>query len=128
MLIALTGCGGGDSSPQLVDGSQAAKLPGELDGLNDAVLTRTHVLAASNVDRDEFAACWVPAAGDTTGFKHIAVVVERVGLRGSSLTFRTGSTLYGCDKIPNPFTAEDPDLPYGGIWCASPNGRLTKEG
>ena len=52
------------------------------------------------------------------------MVVERVGLRGSSLTFRTGSTLYGCDKIPNPFTAEDPDLPYGGIWCASPNGRF----
>ena len=67
-------------------------------------------------------------AGDTTGFKHIAVVVERVGLRGSSLTFRTGSTLYGCDKIPNPFTAEDPDLPYGGIRCASPNGRFDEGG
>ena len=24
-----------------------------------------------------------------------------------------------CDKIPDPSTAEDPDLPYGGIWCSA---------
>ena len=32
-VLALAGCGGDDSSPQLVDGSQAAELPSELSEL-----------------------------------------------------------------------------------------------
>ena len=55
-------------------------------------------------------------------------VVERTGLNGSSLTIESGRLLFGCDKIPDPLTAEDPDLPYGGIWCASPNGRIAEGG
>jgi hypothetical protein len=118
VLTALAGCGGGDSPPQLVDGSTAARLPAELDGLDDAVLTRTEVKNETDLDQDEYEACGVPAdGGDRT-------VVERTGLHGSSLTIESGSLLHGCDKIPDPLTAEDPDLPFGGIWCASPNGRI----
>ncbi len=114
-VLALAGCGGDDSSPQLVDGSKAAELPSELSGLDGAVLTRTLVMKESDLD-DEYDACDVLRdSGDRT-------VVERTGAHGSSLTIESGYLLFGCDKIPDPATAEDPDLPYGGIWCASPNG------
>jgi hypothetical protein len=116
-VLALAGCGGDGSSPQLVDGSQAVELPAELDGVDDAVLTRTAVRRESDLD-DEYDACDVPRnSGDRT-------VVERTGVHGSSLTIESGYLLFGCDKIPDPATAEDPDLPYGGIWCSSPNGSL----
>ena len=76
------------------------------------MLTRTEVKNESDLDQDEYEACGVPAdGGDRT-------VVERTGLHGSSLTIESGPLLFGCDKIPDPFTAEDPDLPFGGIWCA----------
>jgi hypothetical protein len=118
LLVALAGCGGGDSPPQLVDGSAAASLPSELDALEGAVLTRTELKNESDLDQDEYEACGVPAdGGDRT-------VVERTGRHGSSLTIESGRLLFGCDKIPDPATAEDPDLPLGGIWCASPNGRI----
>jgi hypothetical protein len=115
--VTLAGCGGDDSSPQLVDGSEAAELPAELAGLDDAVMTRTAVKRESDLD-DEYDACDVPRdSGDRT-------VVERTGVHGSSLTIESGYLLFGCDKIPDPATAEDPDLPYGGVWCSSPNGRV----
>jgi hypothetical protein len=114
----LAGCGGDDSSPRLVDSSQAAELPRELGGLDDAVLTRTGVKRESDLDPDEYQACGVPTdGGDRT-------VVERTGLHGSSLTIESGSLLFACDKIPDPITATDPDLPLGGVWCSAPNGRV----
>jgi hypothetical protein len=117
VLIALAGCGGDGSSPQLVDGSEAPEVPAELEALDDAVLTRTAVKSESDLD-DEYDACDVPRdSGDRT-------VVERTGVHGSSLTVESGYLVFGCDKIPDPATAEDPDLPYGGIWCGSPNGSL----
>lgn len=121
-LIAIAGCGGGDSPPQLVDGTTAGEPPAALNGLGDAVLTRAVVENESDLDPDEYEACAGPRdGGDRT-------VVERTGLNGSSLTIESGRLLFGCDRIPDPLTAEDPDLPYGGIWCASPNGRLSKGG
>ena len=67
---AVAGCGGDSSSPQLVDGGQAAELPAELDGVDDAVMTRTAVSRESDLD-DEYDACDVPRdSGDRT-------VVER---------------------------------------------------
>jgi len=117
VLIALAGCGGGESSPpQLVDGSQAAELPAALDELDDAVLTRTTVKPASDVDRGRLAACGLPKADDT-------VVIERVGLHGSSLTFAGGGlSLNGCNAIPEPF--QEPDRPFGGVWCSVSVGYL----
>jgi hypothetical protein len=97
-------------------------LPAELNGLDDAVLTRTTIVSARDIKEGALDACGVEPAPDTD-------VIERIGLRGSSLTFaRGGSSLYGCDKIPDPFTAEDPDLPLGGIWCSSPNGHFDGAG
>jgi hypothetical protein len=114
-VLALAGCGD-DSSPQLVDGSQAAELPAELDGLDDTVMTRTAVKRESDLDAQEYQSCGVPMdSGNRT-------VIERTGVHGSSLTIESGYLLFGCDKIPDPATAEDSDLPYGGIWCSSPNG------
>jgi hypothetical protein len=120
LVLALASCGGGDSPPQLVDGSAAASLPAELDALDGGVLTRTEVRSEGDLDQDEYEACGVLADGGGR------TVVERTGLNGSSLTIESGRLLFGCDKIPDPLTAEDPDLPYGGIWCASPNGRIGK--
>ncbi len=118
-MLALTSCGGGDSSPQLVDGSQAAELPTELDGLDDAVLTRTSVLEPGQIDKGLFTACGhPPIPGDT-------VIVERTGVQGSSWTFvGQGSALYGCDQIQDSINVEDPDQPGGGIWCSGAVGRL----
>ena len=64
LLLALAGCGGGDSPPQLVDGSVAASLPDELDALDGAVLTRTELKNESDLDQDEYEACRVPADGE----------------------------------------------------------------
>jgi hypothetical protein len=122
LLLALAGCGGGDSPPQLVDGSQAAELPAELADIDDAVLTATEVKNERDLDQDDYAACGVPGDGGDRN------VVERTGLHGSSLTIDSGRQLFGCDKIPDPFTAEDPDLPLGGIWCAGVNGRIDEGG
>jgi hypothetical protein len=119
-LLATTGCGGGTSRPRLVDGSRVAELPAALKRLDGAVLTRTRVVAAKEVDQHAMDACgFVPRDGGTA-------VVERVGLNGSSITFAgTGSSLYACDKIPDPATAADPDLPWGGVWCGGSAGRFS---
>lgn len=117
-LLALAGCGGDASPPRLADGSALGNVPTALAHLDDAVMTRAAVKRESDLEQSEYRACGVPTDGpDRT-------VVERTGLHGSSLTIESGSALYGCDKIPEPLTAKDPDRPYGGIWCASPDGRL----
>ena len=74
-------------------------------------------MSESDLD-DEYDAC------DVLRDSVDRTVVERTGAQGSSLTIESGYLLFGCDKIPDPATAEDPDLPYGGIWCASPNGSM----
>ena len=108
-VLALAGCGGGTASPQLADGSDAGALPATLADFDNGVLTRTRVRRAAEIDPTELRACGVPAARDTP-------VVERVGIRGSSLTFSVGRTwLNGCGSIPDP--ARDPDRPFGGTWC-----------
>jgi hypothetical protein len=117
VATALAGCGGAKSTPQLVDGSSASELPPQLEELHDAVLTRTSPVAAADVD--ELAACGFTPADDRT------TVVQRVGVDASSVTFRgRGASLYACDKIVDPSTADDPDLPFGGLWCGGSVGRL----
>lgn len=116
----LAGCGGDAARPQLVDGSRAAELPAELTGLDDAVMTRTEVVPAGEVGG--LVACDLePASADTEA-------VERVGLRGSSITFAgIGTSLYGCHAIPGK-PVVDPDNPGNGIWCSGAAGRLDAEG
>jgi hypothetical protein len=111
-VLALAGCGGDHSSPQLADGSQPPELPASLEGLDDAVLTRMTVLPARDVEQSLLEACGSqPEDADTP-------VVERVGVSGSSFTFlRGGDSLYACDRIPDPLVIADPDRPGDGIWC-----------
>ena len=115
-MLALAGCGGGDSSPQLVDGSQAAEPPAELDGLDDAVLTRH--------EHPYRAARQAPLHGvwTATGTEH-TVVVERTGLHGSSWTFADEPRCTGATRFRSKHS-RDPDRPYDGIWCGSANGRI----
>lgn len=123
VLTALTSCGGGDSPPQLADGSTAPEMPAALDSLGDGVLTRTAIKRESELDGSEYEACGVaPDSGDRT-------VVERTGINGSSLTIGSGRLVYVCDKIPDLLIVEDdPDMPYGNVWCASANGRIDEGG
>lgn len=117
---ALAGCGGDSSPPQLVDGSRAAALPEKLEAHDDAVMTRVAVLEVGEVK--DLSACGLAPASQTTD------VVERVGLRGSSVTFAgPGTSLYGCDAIPGP-PIPDPDNPGDGIWCSSAVARLDADG
>lgn len=122
LLLVLAGCGGGDSSPQLADGSSPQAVPAALESLDDAVLTRMAVKHESELDHSEYAACGVPRDGEDR------TVVERTGVNGSSLTIESGSLVYGCDKIPDLLIVEDdPDMPYGNVWCAAPNGRIDED-
>ena len=115
---SLAGCGSDSSPTQLVDGSEAAELPVELDGLDDAVLTRSAVKDDLDFDEDVLRACGILFDSGPRA------VVERTGVRASSLTMRSGWLLYGCDEILKPQTAQDPDRPYGGIWCSGARARL----
>lgn len=115
---ALAGCGG-DSPPQLVDRGPPADLPAELAHVDDAVMTRVAIAPAGEVEGLD--ACGLPPASDETD------VVKRIGVHGSSLTFvGEGASLHGCNAIPN--TPEEPDRPYGGIWCSGAVGRQDPDG
>jgi hypothetical protein len=97
------------------------ELPAVLDDLDEAVMTGTRVTTAGEVDRARLDACGLASAPDDT------VVIERVGIRGSTLTFNS-RPLFGCDAIRDPATAVDPDRPYAGVWCSAPNGRFDDGG
>lgn len=115
----MAGCGGGGAPPpQLVDGTAPPRLPGALTSLNGAVMTRTRVVAASEIEPGRLHACDVRRDARP---KPSTVVVERVGV-GGSLTFKAGSSLNACDAIAHPFA--DPDRPVGSPWCGGSVGRL----
>ena len=119
LLLALAGCGGGDSPPQLVDGSTAPEVPAALEMLDGAAMTRTRVIPPGQLDKGRFTACGHSSVPGGTVF------VERVGVHGSSWTFAgEGTSIYACDGIPEPSTAEEPDRPYDGLWCGASVGRL----
>lgn len=115
----LAACGSANApQPSLVDGSTPADVPVTLSEVDNAVMTRTTVVPARGLDAAALHACGLPP-----DLRDAARVVERVGVNGSSLTVRVGrSTVYGCDRIPDP--ADDPDRPYGGLWCDVSLGRL----
>jgi hypothetical protein len=119
LLLALAGCGGGESPPQLVDGSTAPEVPAALEPLDAAAMTHTRVIPLRQLDKGRFTACGhSPVPGGT-------VFVERVGVHGSSWTFAgEGTSIYACDAIPEPSSAEEPDRPYDGLWCGASAGRL----
>lgn len=115
VIVAMAGCGVDASPPQLVDGSTPRDPPPALTEVDGGVMTRARVVSADDVGAGKLKACR-PDARPYGG------ILERVGVRGQSLTFQSGKALIACDAISEP--AADPDDPYGGIWCGSSTGRL----
>lgn len=117
MLLSLVaGCGGGEQ--RLADGSTPPVLPpGAPGGLANAVMTRTSAVAATEVEQGPLEACrLLPPGVNPAG-----LVVRRVGLDGSSVTFASGSSVNACDRIPDPAADRDRG---NGIWCGASVGRL----
>jgi hypothetical protein len=80
-------------------------------------MTRLSVASTADIDAAKLRACW-PSTKPTDH----SDVVERVGLHGDSWTLSVGETLVACDAIAEP--VEDPDEPYGGVWCGVGVGRI----
>lgn len=79
-------------------------------------MTRVAVLRARNLAPSKQRACRdLPGDGNP-------LVVERVGIDGSSMTFADGPALHACDAIPRPFP--DPDLATAHGSCGGSVGRL----
>ena len=123
LLLALAGCGGGDSPPQLVDGSAAASLPAELDALDGAVLTRTEVTSGER-----------PRPGRVRGLRSARRRRRQDRRRAHGPPRlepydRVGTACCsGATRSPIRRLLRIPICLYGGIWCASPNGRIDDGG
>jgi hypothetical protein len=118
-LLVLAGCGGGSAPPRLADGSQPPDLPPPLSAVRNAVMTRVATVPAHTLAPTTRKAC------DLLAHARDPIVVRRVGVDGTSLTFAGGASLYGCDAIPDRY--EDPDLPRAGGWCGGAVGRWRSE-
>jgi hypothetical protein len=116
--IAVAGCGGrgGEAAPHLADGSLAPRLPDALLGVHDAVMTRAERIRPGRLDGSARVGCDLLPEGKGT------LVVKRVDLHGTSLTFANGGGVYGCDAIPD--RLPDPDLPKQGGWCGGAVGHV----
>jgi hypothetical protein len=113
MALAAAGCDGGGRAQRLVDGAPAAQF----EPVSGGVLTRGRVLRrpqlGQRLDRCLF-------GGDRESVSVDAVVVDRVGVDGQSLTFgnRDGSGVYACDG------GVDPTGERAEPWCATVFGVL----
>ena len=120
-MLAVAGCfhGGREHAagrPRLVDGSLPGAPPRELAALGGgAVRVRTRVLGADE-SRARIRAC---ARTFDVDVAPGAVLVERIGVAGRSLTFRAERApwVYACDATAGP--RERP-----GPWCGGAVGRL----
>ena len=113
LLVAAAMIGCSDDTRQvpgtLVDGSSARRPPVELEGVDRAVLTRARIVDESAVDRESI----LTGCGSASG-----VVVERVGARGRSVTFRgtEPGDLLACDAVAASATER--------AWCGHAYARL----
>jgi hypothetical protein len=94
----------------------APTRPEALSGVHGAVLTRAERIHASQLDASTRAGCELLSEGKG------ALIVKRVDLHGTSLTFTKGAAVYGCDAIPD--RLPDPDLPTEGGWCGGAVGHV----
>jgi hypothetical protein len=116
--LAFAGCNGADSGPErLADGSAPPDLAVELDGLHlRPVLTRARVIAVDALPPASLGArC---AAGAGADLSTASLVVQRVDVRGTTVTFAAASGLHGCDATSGPRSA--------GHWCGSSFGHLVR--
>jgi len=114
LLVAtlLTGCAGGGARPQRLLYGEAAQ---EFKPIPASVIAIGRVLDGTTLGR-RFTSCRPAGAG----IENDAVVVERIGVFGESLTFADAghTTVYGCDGGTDPAGERRPP------WCGSPAGRL----
>ena len=113
-IALLAGCDSGGARPdRLLYGEAAQKL----EAVSGSVIAIGRVLDGSTLGR-RFTSCRPAGAGIGTD----AVVVERIGVFGESLTFADSGrkTVYACDGGTDP--AGERKLP----WCGSSAGRLLR--
>lgn len=121
-VLIVSGCGG--EAPRLVDGSRPDDVPQALaDRVPDAVMTRVRVVRARGLDPVLLRACLYRS---NVKLGRRAVVVERAGVSGRSITFAYpgAPALYGCDGIPD--VLADPDRPKGSPWCGGAYGNTVR--
>lgn len=109
LLFMLAGCRGGNRPERLLDGKRAV----EFEPVPGSVVASTRVLSGTTLGR-RFEAC------RPRGVARDALVVERIGVFGESLTFTDGRrrVLYACDG------GEDPAREHSRPWCSTSAGRL----
>lgn len=117
---ALAGCSDGGKVPEfLLDGSPAPSAPQSVvESTERVVMTRARVVRADLADR-LVAACArrMPGLGTAT------ILVERVGVSGASITFRSRAAPHvrGCDRSGVPSESGSP-------WCGVSIGKLGSGG
>lgn len=123
LIVALStvGCSGDDAPDTLFDGSPAASLPVELQGLEEpTVLTRLQRVAVDAVEEGSlFQSCIRVFESDG---QPESPLLGRVGVHTETVTFRdvSGNWLAGCDNSSGP--RED-----NRRWCGWAYGRLYGE-
>jgi hypothetical protein len=113
-VLLLAGCDSGSHRPERLLYGQAAQ---EFSPVPGSVIASGRVLDGTTLG-GRFASCRPAEAG----VRNDAVVVERVGVLGESLTFADAGhkTLYGCDGGTDAAGERKPP------WCGNPAGLLVK--
>ena len=113
-VVVLAGCDSGGHRPERLLYGQAAQEFSQVPG---SVIALGRVLDGTTLG-GRFTSCRPAEAG----VRNDAVVVERVGVFGESLTFTDADhkTLYGCDGGTDAAGERKPP------WCGNPAGRLIK--
>jgi hypothetical protein len=105
-----TGCGGSGPPAQLIDGTTAQPPAVALETSRPQIATEVHVVDSTSARRGRIARCLAGASEPpATG-----TIVERTGVNGSTVTFRTasGHDVIACDGT------------FGRSWCGGAIGRL----
>jgi hypothetical protein len=113
-VVLLAGCESGSHRPERLLYGQAAQEFSQVPG---SVITLGRVLDGTTLG-GRFTSCRPADAG----IQNDAVVVERIGVLGESLTFEDANhkTLYGCDGGTDAAGERKPP------WCGNPAGLLVK--
>ncbi|HEX4745461.1 MAG TPA: hypothetical protein VFU99_01150 [Gaiellaceae bacterium] len=112
LLVLIAGCSGGEERrPALVDGS-AARSPAVTFQRADGAVVATRVRVAEAAKVARLRSCVAVLGRRATGR-----VVERIGVRGASVTFLDPQQrkAYACDSL-------------GGAWCGWASARLGSSG
>jgi hypothetical protein len=108
-----------DGPSALMDGSRTTPPRVELEGISaPAVATKVRVIGAEEPPVDPRADSCLREHGAAAPERPLGVIVERVGVESSSVTFASASGLHGCDGGTGPRKARR-------TWCGIAFGVLT---